>query len=88
MIVYPVLNSLLLKVSNPGVLLEEEPVPEIHLFNFTDWGWVVFFIVVTLVIWGLIVFQSISKLIAFPPYKFDLRDPKKYPLKKSRLTEE
>ena len=61
MIVYPVLNSLLLKISNPGVLLEEESIPEIHLFNFTDWGWVVFFIIVTLVIWVVIVFQSISK---------------------------
>lgn len=56
-----VLNSLLLKAPNTGVTLEEGHIPEIHLINFTDWGWVVFFIVFTLIIWGLIVFQSISK---------------------------
>jgi hypothetical protein len=61
LIVNSVLNSLLLKVSNTGVILEEEPIPELHLINFTDWGWVVFFIVVTLVTWGLIMFQSNSK---------------------------
>ena len=61
MIVYSFLNSLLLKVSKTGVILEEGTIPELHLINLTNWGWVVFFIIVTLVTWGLIVFQSNSK---------------------------
>lgn len=61
MVVYSGLNSLLLKILYGGILLEEGHIPEISLFNLTDWGWVVFFIIVILVLWGLIIFQSNSK---------------------------
>lgn len=55
------LDLFLLKIVNAGLSLEEGEIPEIHLINLTDWGWVIFFLVATLIIWGLIVFQSNSR---------------------------
>jgi hypothetical protein len=43
------------------VILDEEPIKEIHLANLTDWGWMLFFSIVILVVWLLIVFQANSK---------------------------
>lgn len=51
----------LLAVSNVKILLDEEPIKEIHFANFTDWGWILFFSIVILVVWLLIVFQANSK---------------------------
>jgi len=61
LIVLSIINSWWLNTSNSTFLLEEGQIPEIHLINFTDWGWLLILSVVTLIVWGLIVFQSKSK---------------------------
>ena len=61
MIFYPLISSIVLKTSSVGLLLEEEPIPEIHFANLTDWGWILLLSIVSLVIWGMIVFQAKSK---------------------------
>ena len=58
---FQVINSILLKYSPANILFKEEPIPEIHLVNLTDWGWVLFLGIVVLIIWLLLVFQARSK---------------------------
>ena len=49
------------RAANFRIFLDEEPIKEIHFANLTDWGWILFFSIVILVIWLLIVFQAKSK---------------------------
>jgi uncharacterized membrane protein len=58
---FHVINSILLKYSTTNILFKEDPIPEIHLVNFTDWGWVLLLVVVFLIVWLLIIFQARSK---------------------------
>jgi hypothetical protein len=59
--VIPLLNSNLLSTLFTDVLLEEEHIPEIHLINLTDWGWLLLLSGVIFAIWLLIIFQISSK---------------------------
>jgi len=61
LISFRVINPILLKFFSTDILLKEEPIPEIHLVNFTDWGWVLFLGVVILIVWLLIIFQVRSR---------------------------
>ena len=61
MIIFSVINPILLNTIFADYLLVEEHIPEIYFANLTDWGWVVFFSVVILVVWVLIIFQVKSK---------------------------
>jgi hypothetical protein len=65
-------NTILLKVFAAGILLFEVHIPEIRFANLTDWGWVVFFGIVILVVWLLIIFQI--NLQGSHPYG-DVSDP-------------
>ena len=65
-------NTMSLKDFTAGILLVEEHIPEIRFANLTDWGWVVFFGIVILVVWLLIVFQV--NLRGSHPYS-DISDP-------------
>jgi hypothetical protein len=55
------INTILLKYLSAGIVLEEEPISEIHLVNLTDWGWVLLLSAVFLIVWVLIIFQARSK---------------------------
>ena len=61
MISFRVINPVLLKYFSTDIVLKEEPIPEIHLINLTDWGWVLMLSAVFLIVWLLIIFQVRSK---------------------------